>query len=103
MGSGRSVGDTAALSFYPQRTLGAWVTVEQFLPTKNDLLPQRELCGTTDKPENNMHVYLGMNSRLDEIQQQSFWSLMPSPTQRLAQRRRDIARHIERISLLRCG
>ncbi|HXM27498.1 MAG TPA: DegT/DnrJ/EryC1/StrS family aminotransferase [Chthoniobacterales bacterium] len=87
-----SVGDTAALSFYPTKNLGCMGDGGAVLTNEERFAAAARALRDYGQTGKYMHVYLGMNSRLDEIQAAVLLEALLPRLAAFTQRRRDIAR-----------
>lgn len=87
-----SVGDMAALSFYPTKNLGCMGDGGAVLTTEGRFAAAARALRDYGQTGKYMHVYLGMNSRLDEIQAAILLEALLPRLAAFTQRRREIAR-----------
>ena len=86
-----SVGDTAALSFYPTKNLGCMGDGGAVLTNEGTFAVSARTLRDYGQTGKYMHVSLGMNSRLDEIQAAVLLEALLPRLAAFTQRRRDIA------------
>lgn len=86
-----SVGDTAALSFYPTKNLGCMGDGGAVLTNEERFAVSARTLRDYGQTGKYMHVSLGMNSRLDEIQAAVLLEALLPRLAAFTQRRRDIA------------
>lgn len=86
-----TIGDMAALSFYPTKNLGCMGDGGAILTTAERFAAAARALRDYGQTGKYMHVYVGMNSRLDEIQAAILLEALLPLLAASTQRRRDIA------------
>ncbi|WP_234571713.1 DegT/DnrJ/EryC1/StrS family aminotransferase [Rhodohalobacter sp. 614A] len=85
-----SLGDAAAFSFYPGKNLGALGDAGAVTTNNGELAEIVRALGNYGSKKKYVHTYLGVNSRMDEIQA-AFLSVKMNYLDEENQRRREIA------------
>lgn len=63
-----SIGDLACFSFYPVKNLGAYGDGGMVVTNDSKLAEKLQMLRNYGQPEKHKHVFIGVNSRLDEMQ-----------------------------------
>ena len=63
-----SIGDVGCFSFYPAKNLGAYGDGGMVVTNNIELAEKLRMLRNYGQPEKNVHAFVGINSRLDEIQ-----------------------------------
>ena len=63
-----SIGDVGCFSFYPAKNLGAYGDGGMVVTNNSELAKKLRMLRNYGQPEKNVHAFVGVNSRLDEIQ-----------------------------------
>jgi len=87
-----TIGDMAALSFYPTKNLGCMGDGGAVLSSNDRLAAAARALRDYGQTGKYTHAYLGMNSRLDEIQAAILLEALLPRLATFTQRRQDIAR-----------
>lgn len=62
------IGDIACFSFYPVKNLGAYGDGGMVVTNNDELAEKVKMLRNYGQPEKHRHVFVGVNSRLDEMQ-----------------------------------
>ena len=62
------IGDIGCFSFYPTKNLGAYGDAGMVVTNDSQLADKIRMLRNYGQPQKNVHSFLGINSRLDEIQ-----------------------------------
>ena len=97
---GRKVGtfgDAAGFSFYPGKNLGALGDAGAVVTNNRELAEKVRALGNYGSDYKYHHIYMGNNSRLDEMQAAFLLAKLPHLDRMNAERRRIADRYIEEI------
>lgn len=88
-----SVGELAAVSFYPTKNLGAFGDGGAVLGCRSDLEPLVRGYRNYGQSEKYVHEWLGLNSRLDEVQASWLDLILTTRLKKYISRRQQIANY----------
>jgi dTDP-4-amino-4,6-dideoxygalactose transaminase len=117
-----SIGDIGCFSFYPTKNLGAYGDAGMVVTNNSQLADKIRMLRNYGQPQKNVHSFLGINSRLDEIQSAvlrvklkfldqwnqkrreiaSQYNLFLSETDIIKPIEKDYAEHVYHLYVIRC-
>ena len=93
-----SFGDAAGFSFYPGKNLGALGDAGATVTNNKELAQKLKALGNYGSDYKYHHIYLGNNSRLDELQAAFLAAKLPHMERMNENRRQTAARYLSEIS-----
>lgn len=92
-----SFGDAAAFSFYPGKNLGALGDAGAIITNNYDIFNKVSALGNYGSDYKYHHIYIGHNSRMDEVQAAFLLSKLPHLERMNKERRRIAGRYLNEI------